>query len=195
MLSSTIRLCSQSESRASILRNAGISFVQSPVDFDEEHIVADSPKNFVYQATLGKYREALKTYDYKAVPLLVCDTVVTSQGKILRKAKSLEDARTILRTQSGSVTSIVTCMIYKSEKLELIDISSTDYLFDPFDSQELEAYLASGEWQGKAGGCMVEGFCKPYIKEVKGYESCAMGLSVEVLLPWIAFGEKHEEAI
>ncbi len=86
-------------------------------------------------------------------------------------------------------------MIYKSEKLELIDISSTDYLFDPFDAQELEAYLASGEWQGKAGGCMVEGFCKPYIKEVKGHESCAMGLSVEVLLPWISFGEKHDEAI
>jgi len=195
MLSSTIRLCSQSESRASILRNAGISFVQSPVDFDEELIIADSPKNFVYQATLGKYREALKTYDYRAVPVLVCDTVVTSQGKILRKAKSLDDARAILLTQSGSITSIVTCMIYKSEKLELIDISSTDYIFDTFDAQDLESYLASGEWQGKAGGCMVEGFCKRYIREVKGYESCAMGLSVEVLLPWIGFGEQDDGAL
>ena len=55
-----IRLCSQSESRASILRNAGISFIQSPVDYDEEQIVADSPKNFVYQATVGKYQAALK---------------------------------------------------------------------------------------------------------------------------------------
>ncbi len=119
------------------------------------------------------------------MPLLVSDTVVTSQGKILRKAKSLEDARAILQTQSGSVTSIVTCMIYKSEKLELIDISSTDYIFDTFDADDLEAYLASGEWQGKAGGCMVEGFCKAYIKEVKGYESCAMGLSVEVLKTFI----------
>ena len=195
MYSSKIRLCSQSESRARILRDADIDFVQSPVDYDEEQIVADSPKNFVYQATLGKYRQALKTYDYKAMPVLVCDTVVTSQGKILRKAKSLEDARAILQTQSGSITSIVTCMIYKSEKLELIDISSTDYLFDTFDTQELEVYLASGDWQGKAGGCMVEGFCKPYIKEVKGYESCAMGLSVEVLLPWINFGENHDEAL
>ncbi|MBU1643416.1 septum formation inhibitor Maf [bacterium] len=195
MHSSKIRLCSQSESRAKILSDAGIVFVQSPVDYNEEQIVADSPKNFVYQATLGKYRVALKTYDYKAMPLLVCDTVVTSQGKILRKAKSLDDARAILQTQSGSITSIVTCMIYKSEKLELIDISSTDYLFDPFDAQALEAYLASGDWQGKAGGCMVEGFCKPYIKEVKGHESCAMGLSVEVLLPWINFGENHDETL
>ncbi len=181
MDSCQIRLCSQSESRALILRNAGIDFIQSPVDYDEEQIVADSPKNFVYQATVGKYQTALKTFDYRDMPLLVSDTVVTSQGKILRKAKSLEDARTILQTQSGSVTSIVTCMIYKSDKLELLDISSTDYIFDTFDDTELEAYLASGEWQGKAGGCMVEGFCKNYIREVKGYESCAMGLSVEVL--------------
>ncbi len=180
-----LRLCSQSESRALILRNAGVDFVQSPVGFDEEQIIADSPKNFVYQATVGKYKAALKTFDYREMPLLVSDTVVTSQGKILRKAKSLEDARAILQTQSGSVTSIVTCMIYKSEKLELIDISSTDYIFDTFDADDLEAYLASGEWQGKAGGCMVEGFCKAYIKEVKGYESCAMGLSVEVLKTFI----------
>ncbi len=180
-----IRLCSQSESRASILRQAGINFIQSPVDYDEEQIVANSPKNFVYQATVGKYEAALKTFDYREMPLLVSDTVVTSQGKILRKAKSLEEARTILMTQSGNITSIVTCMIYKSEKLEIIDISSTDYIFEPFDETDLEAYLASGEWQGKAGGCMVEGFCKPYIREVKGYESCAMGLSVEVLQAFI----------
>ena len=180
-----IRLCSQSESRALILSNAGINFIQSPVDYDEEQIVANSPKNFVYQATVGKYQAALKAFDYREMPLLVSDTVVTSQGKILRKAKSLEDARAILKTQSGNITSIVTCMIYKSENLELIDISSTDYIFDIFDPDDLEAYLASGEWQGKAGGCMVEGFCKPYIKEVKGYESCAMGLSVEVLKTFI----------
>ncbi|MDA3946822.1 MAG: septum formation inhibitor Maf [Helicobacteraceae bacterium] len=185
MDSHQIRLCSQSESRAAILRQAGISFMQSPVDYDEEQILANSPKNFVYQATVGKYQAARKVYDYKEMPLLVSDTVVTSEGKILRKAKSLEDARAILQTQSGSVTSIVTCMIYKSDRLELIDISSTDYIFDTFDEADLEAYLASGEWQGKAGGCMVEGFCKSYIREVKGYESCAMGLSVEVLLPWI----------
>ncbi|MGB5964652.1 MAG: Maf family protein, partial [Sulfurimonadaceae bacterium] len=105
MNSPKIRLCSQSESRASILRNVDIEFIQSPVDYDEEQIIADSPKNFVYQATMGKYQAALKTYDYREMPLLVSDTVVTSQGKILRKAKSLEDAREILQTQSGSVTS------------------------------------------------------------------------------------------
>jgi len=164
-----------------LLTNAGFAFVQESVDFDEEKIVAQSPKNFVYQATLGKYNANLATFGYDEMPLLVADTVVTSQNQILRKAKCVDDARNILMTQSGSITSIITCMIYHSKEKKIIDISQTDYLFGDFDREDLEIYLRSGEWRGKAGACMVEGFCKPYIKEVRGYESTAMGLSVEVL--------------
>jgi len=54
-----------------------------------------------------------------------------------------------------------------------------------FDEDDLQRYIDSNLWQGKAGACMVEGFCKPYIQEVARKQSCAMGLSVEVLLPWI----------
>jgi septum formation protein len=176
-----LRLCSASTSRAKILEDASVEFIQSPVGFDEEQIVAVSAKNFVYQATLGKYEEAMKIYDYKEIPLLVADTVVTAHDKILRKARCKDDARNILMSQSGSKTSIITCMIYHSEKVKIVDIASTDYIFNKFDMDKLELYLDSGEWRGKAGACMVEGFCKKYIREVIGYESCAMGLSVETL--------------
>jgi len=176
-----LRLASASESRALLLRSAGIDFIQTPLDYDEEQIIATSPKNFVYKATVGKYEAGLRAYGFEKHPLLVADSVVASQGQILRKARCLDDARNILMTQSGNVTSIITCMIYHSEKLRLVDISSTDYLFAPFDPDELERYLASGEWRGKAGACMVEGFCKSYIRSVRGYESTAMGLNVEVL--------------
>ena len=176
-----IRLASSSETRAMLLRGVGIEFIQESVDFDEESIIASSPKNFVYQATLGKYEANLKTFGIEDYPLLVADTVVTSQGQILRKAKCVDDARNILMTQSGNITSIVTCMIYHSKEQKIIDVSQTDYMFDMFDFDDLERYLESGEWRGKAGACMVEGFCKSYIKEVHGFESTAMGLSVEVL--------------
>lgn len=164
-----------------LLTNAGIAFKQESVEYDEDSIVATSPKNFVYQATLGKYNANLAAFGYEDMPLLVADTVVTSQGQILRKAKSIDDARNILNTQSGNITSIITCMIYHSLEKKIIDISQTDYLFDKFDEEDLENYLESGEWKGKAGACMVEGFCKSYIKELRGYESTAMGLSVETL--------------
>jgi septum formation protein len=176
-----LRLASSSITRAELLSAAGIPYLQESIDFDEDSIIASSPKNFVYQATLGKYRVNMEKFGCADYPLLVADTVVTAQGKILRKAKDEADARAILEMQSGSDVAIITCMIYKTPRLELVDISSTHYFFDVFDPKDIDAYLESGEWRGKAGACMVEGFCKPYIREVRGFESTAMGLSVEVL--------------
>ena len=176
-----LRLASSSQTRSMLLKDAGVAFKQESVDFDEDSIIATSPKNFVYQATMGKYKANLEAFGYEDMPLLVADTVVTSGGHILRKAKCVDDARNILYTQSGSITSIVTCMIYHAKVKQVIDISQTDYIFDKFDEKKLDKYLESGEWRGKAGACMVEGFCKAYIKEVRGFESTAMGLSVEVL--------------
>jgi nucleoside triphosphate pyrophosphatase len=181
-----IRLASGSSTRALLLREAGIEFIQDSIDFDEDAIVASSPKNFVYQATLGKYEVNLKEFGFDDYPILVADTVVTAQGQILRKARCTDDARNILMTQSGNITSIVTCMIYHSKEKKIIDISQTDYIFDEFDLDSLEDYLQGGEWRGKAGACMVEGFCKPYIKEVRGFESTAMGLNTEVLKAFIS---------
>ena len=180
-----IRLCSSSKTRAMLLNEAGIEFVQGSAEFDEDTIKATSPKNFVYQATMGKYEANFKAFGIKDYPLLVADTVVTSQNKILRKAKSIDNARDILMTQSASVTSIVTCMVYQTQRKKLIDISQTDYVFETFNQEDLESYLASGEWQGKAGACMVEGFCKSYIKEVRGFESTAMGLNTDILKIWL----------
>jgi len=82
-----LRLASSSPTRAELLRNSDIAFVQQSVDFDEERIIASCPKNFVYQATLGKYEANLKAFGYDDLPLLVADTVVASGGQILRKAK------------------------------------------------------------------------------------------------------------
>lgn len=77
-------------------------------------------------------------------------------------------------------------MIYKTPRLELLDISTTHYFFNPFDIEDRERFLKSGEWKGKAGACMVEGFCKRYIREVRGFESTTMGLCVEILKPFLS---------
>ncbi|QFR50222.1 septum formation inhibitor Maf [Sulfurimonas lithotrophica] len=180
-----LRLASASETRAKLLKDAGIGFIQESVDFDEDSIIASSPKNFVYQATHGKYEVNRREFGIEDYPLLVADTVVTSQNQILRKARCEDDARNILMTQSGNITSIITCMIYEDVGKKIIDISSTDYIFYEFNLEDLDRYMASGDWRGKAGACMVEGFCKKYIKEVRGYESTAMGLNTDLLKVFI----------
>ena len=180
-----ICLCSQSESRALLLSNFGIDFIQKSADYDEEQITTTIAKDFVYTASKGKLEATVREFGLD-MPLLCADTVIAAaDGSILRKAKNVEDARHILRIQSGSTISIISSLHYKSTTLAFSDISATYYHFAPFEEEDLEAYLASGLWRGKAGGCMVEGFCKKYIKSVDGYESTAMGLQVEALLPWI----------
>lgn len=180
-----IRLGSNSQTRALILNNEKIQFIQNGGSFDEDSIKTTNPKSFCFEATKGKFDELYKKYGVEDMPLLVADSVVTSHGKLLRKAKDKDDARRMLELQSGSETSVITCMIYKSKNKELIDISITRYLFDTFDKNDMNEYINSGECFGKAGAIMVEGFCKPYIKKVTGFESTAMGLCVEKLLAYM----------
>jgi len=177
-------LASASKTRASILKEFGIDYEQKSCDFDEESIKTTSAKSFVYLACKGKMEVCEQNYGLQK-PLLCADTVVSANDKILRKARDEKDAKEILLAQSGNEVSILTCLMYKSEEFSFVDLSQTKYLFEKFDEDDLDNYLKSGEWVDKAGACMVEGFCKKYIKEVKGLESCAKGLQIEKLLPFL----------
>lgn len=180
-----IRLGSSSKTRALILKNNGVKFTQQGGSFDEEKITTKDPIKFVTEATNGKFDELYKKYGCDDMPLLVADTVVTSNNQLLRKAKDKYDARRMLEIQSDNEVSIITCMIFKSKNTKLFDISTTTYEFSLFDKDDMEKYIQSGECMGKAGAIMVEGFCKPYIKNVIGFESTAMGLCIEKILPFV----------
>ncbi len=180
-----IHLASNSPSRALLLNNFGIDFVQKSPDYDEEQITTTVAKDFVYIASKGKMEAAVKEFGLE-MPLLCADSVImAADGSILRKAKDINDARRILKIQSGRAISIISSLHFRTKELLLVDTSATHYHFAEFEDEDMEAYLESGLWKGKAGACMVEGFCKKYIKSVEGYESTAMGLQVEVLLPWL----------
>jgi len=164
------------------LKEAGIEFVQSPVDFDEEALLReyDDPREFVCAAARGKLQRAIERYGLD-IPIVVADTVVTADKEILRKAANEEEARAILKKQSGNKVDIISCMIYADKDGTIEDLDITSYTFAPFDPEDLERYIQSGQWRGKAGACMVEGFCKKYIQDVQGRQSTAMGLQVEKL--------------
>ena len=191
-----VRLASSSETRAKILKEAKVEFLQSSVDFDEESLVEryKNPRSFVYHATKGKLQAAIEKFSLD-IPIIVADTVVSADGEILRKAKDENEALKILKKQSKNFVEILTCTIYKSKTMEFLDLSVTVYEFEEFDEEDLKKYLKSGEWKGKAGACMVEGFCKKYIKSVKGFESCARGLTIEKLLPFMRLDESFKKAV
>ena len=180
-----IRLCSTSPTRAKLLKKFAVPFEQVEIEFDEDSLEYSDGRAFIYHASKGKLAEAESRYGLD-MPLLTADTVVVgSGGEILRKAKDENDAIRILQSISGSEIAIISCVHLKSKDRLFVDISATHYLFERFEESDLKKYIESGEWRGKAGACMVEGFCKKYIKSVRGLESTAMGLQVEVIMPWI----------
>jgi septum formation protein len=179
-----IRLGSNSKTRANILNDFDINFIQNGSDFDEDLITTKSAKSFVVQATMGKYNDLKNIFDDN-LPLLVADTVVCVDDEILRKPKDLEDAKNILNLQSGNYVKIITYMIYSKENLFFEDLSNTIYKFEKFHEKDVNDYLSTNLWQDKAGACMVEGFCKKYIKSQIGLTSTAMGLSIEKLKPFL----------
>jgi len=180
-----IHLASNSQSRALLLKRFNIEFRQKAPYYDEEQIETKNAKDFAYIASKGKLESAIQEFGLE-IPLLTADSViVSSTQELLRKPKNIDDAKRILELQSGSTMSIISAMHYRTKNFYMNDVSATYYNFLPFEREDLENYLESNLWNGKAGGCMVEGFCKKYIKSVQGNESTAMGLNVERLLGWI----------
>ena len=183
---SMIHLASNSSSRALLLNKFNIDFIQKAPHYDEEQIQTKKAKDFAYIASKGKLESAVKEFGLKT-PLLTADSVILStNGELLRKPQNIDDAKRILELQSGSSMAIISAMHYRTKNFYLSDVSATYYNFNSFEKEDLEAYLEGGLWEGKAGGCMVEGFCKKYIQSVQGHESTAMGLNVERLLGWIS---------
>jgi len=136
------------KTRAQILRARGIEFRQVGCRFDEDSLDVSVPKDFVYHAAMGKMR-ACEAEHGLSVPILCADTVVTARGKILRKASSLEEAREILKMQSGGTVAILTCMVYRTEELMFVDLSGTFY-DATFRVESGEAKREPAWWRGFA---------------------------------------------
>lgn len=175
-----ITLASSSPTRAKILKEAGIKFHQINFDFVENANKNLPPEAYALEIVKSKKEQFFKQNpNFKNV--LFADSSVVASGKILGKARSVDEAKKMLILQSQNIAKIITAMIFVGENFELINLSSTKYEFLKFDENLLQGYLASNEWQGKAGAMMIEGFNKQFIKKQIGYTSTAMGLNLEIL--------------
>lgn len=175
-----IILASTSQTRAEILRQSGIKFNQIKLNFKENVKYLENPSKYVLDVVNSKKGEFLSIYPDKK-DVLFADSIVSVDNRIFGKAKDENDALDMLLAQSRNVVSVFSAMIFYGEKFEIISVNETKFEFLKFDEKDLNLYLKSGNWQGKAGAMMIEGFNKKYIKKYFGYLSNARGLCVEIL--------------
>lgn len=169
-------LASASPRRQQLLARIGITAdAIIPADIDETPHKAELPR--FYARRMAAEKAAVIASQHPDDAVLSGDTVVAAGRRILPKAESEADARHCLELLSGRrhmVLSAVTLMLPGGRALHRL--SESTVTFKRLHADELEAYIAGGEWKGKAGGYAIQGSAEALIRSMAGSYSGIMGL-------------------
>jgi septum formation protein len=175
-------LASASPRRIELLQQAGIEPERLfPADIDETPQRAEHPRSLAKRLSRNKAekaRAALKgDADAAGAYFLAADTVVAVGRRILPKAEMIEEASNCLRLLSGRSHRVYSgiCLITPSGKMRQ-RLVETRVRFKRLTRDEMESYLASGEWRGKAGGYGVQGLAGTFVVKLVGSYTAVVGL-------------------
>ena len=167
-------LASASPRRLDLLARIGVTpDAVVPAEIDETPLKGELPVAYARRMAAEKAAAVAEP----GVLTLAADTVVAAGRRILPKTETEAEARSALSLLSGRrhrVHSAVT--LIDAEGRARHRLSSSIVAFKPLGEEELAAYLASGEWQGKAGGYAIQGRAEALVRALSGSFSGVMGL-------------------
>lgn len=178
MKSKPFILASASPRRVQLLQQIGLQPDQIiPADIDETPINKELPKNLAERLAKLKAQEIAKTN--KNYFIIAADTVVACGRRILPKTETSKEAEDCLKLLSGRTHTVYggLCIITDQNK-PIVRSRSTKVAFKNLSNQEIDAYLESKEWNGKAGGYAIQGLAASYIRQISGSYSNVVGLSL-----------------
>src|SRR6478735_8638491 len=170
----TLILASASPRRRELLARLGIEPARVVhADIDETPLAAEIPR--VYAARMAR-EKALAVVD-GAAHVLAGDTVVAVGRRILPKAEDEATARRCLELMSGRRHRVFSAVALAAPDGTLRErLSETQVRFKPLSAAEIAAYLAGGDWHGKAGGYAIQGNAEGLIAWISGSHSGVVGL-------------------
>jgi septum formation protein len=167
-------LASASPRRLELLARLGVvPDAVIPAEIDETARRGELPADYARRMAAEK----ASAIDSPGDLVLAADTVVAAGRRILPKAESEDEARATLALLSGRrhrVMSAVT--VLGSDGRARQRLSTSLVTFKRLSDEELAAYLASGEWRGKAGGYAIQGRAEALVRALSGSHSAVMGL-------------------
>jgi septum formation protein len=109
--------------------------------------------------------------------VIAADTVVAAGRRVLPKAETPEDARRCLALLSGRAHRVLTGVaVIAPDGREATRLSETRLHFKRLTAEEVDRYVAGGEWQGKAGGYGVQGAAGAFVIALQGSYTGVVGL-------------------
>ena len=175
-------LASGSPRRLSLLNQAGIEPDSlQPTEVDEIPVKGELPRALANRLAKTKAQAALASVkideELRGSYIIAADTVVAVGRRVMPKADMLEDAAACLRLLSGRNHRVYTgiCLVTPKESFRQ-RLIETRVRFKRLSTEDIEAYLASGEWRGKAGGYAVQGLAGTFVVKMVGSYTNVVGL-------------------
>jgi septum formation protein len=175
-------LASASPRRLRLLAQVGIEpDALRPASIDEKPRAGEMPRGLVQRLARAKAETArdqiANDRDIADAYVLAADTIVAVGRRILMKPEYLEEAASSLSLLSGRAHRVLTavCLITPADKVR-IKIVDTRVRFKHLSKPEIEAYIASREWRGKAGGYAIQGLAGSFVQKLTGSYTNVVGL-------------------
>ncbi len=168
-------LASASPRRLQLLAQIGIVPSQVvPADTDETPHKNELPA--VYAQRIANEKAAIVAALHPDATILAADTVVALGRRILPKAEDEKTALKCLKFLSGRRHRVYTAICVKNSGASRHKLVMTHVQFRKLSTLQVEAYIASREWQGKAGGYGIQGLAAAFIPRINGSYSNVVGL-------------------
>jgi septum formation protein len=171
-------LASASPRRVDLLAQIGIvPDAIRPADIDESRIADEKPREHAARLAAAKAATVTALPDASGAFLLAADTVVGVGRRILPKAEDATTARQCLELLSGRRHRVFGGVVLVTpDGRQLARLVVSEVRFKRLDASEIAGYLASGEWQGKAGGYAIQGRAAAFVAWIGGSHSNIVGL-------------------
>jgi septum formation protein len=170
-----IVLASTSPQRRAILEQLRIPFRVVAPRYEEAG--ADPVEHAVCKA---------RSVDGGGDPVLGVDTIVVLDGHVLGKPADEEQACRMLEQLSGATHEVVSGLCLRTREWEELGRAVTLVTFRDLTRHDIDVYLGSGEWEGRAGGYAIQGFGGSLVERIEGDYLNVVGLPGALLLDILA---------
>lgn len=172
-------LASKSPRRRDLLARLGLSVGLLDLDLPETRQPGEPAVDYVRRVAREKAGAGLlQVMSNAQARVIAADTEVVLDDEVFGKPLDAEDAAGMLGRLSGRTHQVISVVWVMDASREAQAISTTDVTFAALSPAMIDGYVASGEWDGKAGAYAIQGLAEAFVARIEGSYSGVMGLPV-----------------
>jgi septum formation protein len=179
-----ILLASTSPQRRAILEQLGLPFEVAAPRYEEHDPPDADPVALVREHARGKARSVADGAGGR--PVLGVDTTVVCGGRVYGKAAGPEEAAQMLEALGGATHEVVSGLCLLTPGWEEVDHEITRVTFRRLTARDIATYIASGEWQHRAGAYAIQGLGAALVERIEGDYLNVVGLPAALLIRLLA---------